>query len=97
MSDNKVISQASQIIKGTINNLLSKEESLYKTRILICKDCGLYNKNGAFGPSCNSKIFLNPITNEVSNIPKSGVYKGCGCVLSSATRVIDKKCPIGKW
>lgn len=97
MFDNKLISQTTQIIKGTVNNLLSREEILHKKRIVICKECGLYNKDGVFGPECNNKIFLNPITNEISNIPKSGFYKGCSCVLSSATRVIDKKCPVGKW
>ena len=58
MSTSKLIDQASQIVKGTINNLLNNEEELYKYRISICKNgCGLYNPNGVFGAECNRKIY----------------------------------------
>lgn len=98
MSNFELINQASQIIKGTINNLLNNEEELYKYRISICKDkCGLYNPTGIFGQECNSKIYWNPDTNQKSDIPKMGFYKGCGCALNSATRAKDHTCPINRW
>lgn len=97
MYDSELIKQTSQIVKGTINNLLNKEDQLYNSRIAICKKCKLYKADGIFGPKCNEKLYLNPNTNETSTVPRSGYYKGCACVLSSAARVIDKKCPLGKW
>lgn len=86
-----------QIIKGTYNNVLNKESILFEKRIKICKDCKLYKKDGVFGPECNSKLFLNPTTDDISYIPRKGYYKGCGCILRSKTRVIDTQCPLGKW
>ena len=88
---------AKQILKGTYNNILNKEEELYKGRISICKSCKLYKIDGIFGPECNPTIYLNPISNEISTKPKEGFINGCGCVLRSKTRVKDAKCPVGKW
>ena len=49
-------------------------------RSIICKNCPLY-KRTIGGAVCNGKLWLNPVTNETSNIPLDGFLKGCGCVL----------------
>lgn len=86
-----------QILKGTYNNLLNKEQELFKARMIICKSCKLYKEDGVFGAECNPKLYLNPETDETSFKPKEGYIHGCGCILRSKTRVIDTKCPVGKW
>lgn len=82
----------SQIIEGTVNNLLDKNTELYQERINICKKCPLLNSLGI----CNPLKYLNPQTGEVSNTKKEGFVKGCGCVMSSKTRVPNAKCVVGK-
>lgn len=86
-----------QIIRGTVNNLLNKEEELYNQRINICHECKLLNKTKLFGEICNSNLYLNPITNEISVNPKEGFKNGCGCVIASKSRVKEAHCPVGKW
>jgi hypothetical protein len=85
------------IAVGTIKNLLNKDEELYLQRIAICHSCKLLKIDKIFGETCNSTLFLNPNTNEISPISKPGFFHGCGCVLGSKCRVIDAKCPLGKW
>jgi len=87
----------SQIINGTYKNLLNKDEELYKERIAICHKCKLLKKDKIFGEVCNSTLYLNPATNEISKTAKPGFRHGCGCVLGSKTRVEDTECPLGKW
>lgn len=86
-----------QIIRGTINNLLNKEEELYTERIAVCHSCKLLAKDKLFGEICNPSIYLNPQTDELSIIEKPGFLAGCGCVIGSKTRVVEAKCPLGKW
>lgn len=87
----------SSIVTGTIKNLLNKDEELFLQRIAICKKCKLHKIDRIFGEVCNSTLYLNPTTNEMSPIPKPGFYHGCGCVLGSKCRVLDEQCPLGKW
>lgn len=86
-----------QIVKGTVNNILDKEEELSKTRKKICKSCKLLTTVKIFGEVCNSNLFLNPITDEISYNPKPGFIHGCGCVINSKTRVREARCPLKKW
>ena len=86
----------SQIIEGTINNILNKKESLYNERIKICRKCPLIT-NGIFGEECNPTLWINPNTNELSKKRKQGFVNGCGCVLRSKTRLESARCPIGRW
>lgn len=85
-----------QIIEGTLNNMFNVKEGLFKERIEICKKCKLFKKHPTFGMVCNSKLYLNPTTDEISKTSKKGFKKGCGCILSSKTRVAGAKCPINK-
>lgn len=86
-----------QIAKGTLNNILNKEEELYTTRIAFCRQCKLLTKHKIFGEICNPNIYVNPNTDEESVNPKPGFINGCGCVIGSKTRVKEAHCPLGKW
>lgn len=46
---------------------------------------------------CNRKLYLNPETDDVSLEPKKGYFKGCGCRTKAKTRLLNEKCPAGKW
>lgn len=86
-----------QIIEGTINNILNKEEDLFNKRIQICRRCVLHKTDKLFGEICNPGLYVNPKTNQLSKTPKVGFIGGCSCVLRSKTRVIDAQCPLSKW
>lgn len=88
--------QLSQIMEGTFNNVTNRKEDLYNERIKICRGCKLLKKDEFFGEMCNSKLWVNPETDEVSYIPKDGFQRGCGCILKSKTRVPEAQCPIKK-
>lgn len=86
-----------QIIEGTINNLLNKEEELYQERILICRSCILISEDNIFGEVCNPYLYVKPGTDQISRSEKKGYINGCGCILRSKCRVQESKCPLGKW
>jgi len=88
----------SQIIEGSVNNALNLQETLFKTRIAVCRNgCPLLKIHSIFGELCNESLYLNPITGETSEVGKIGFYRGCGCVLGSKTRVPEAHCPAKKW
>lgn len=86
------------IIEGHVNELLDVNSQIAKPRLKICKLCGLYSQNRLMGwMECNSKLWLNPETNDVSREKKDGYVKGCGCRISAKIRVSAERCPAGKW
>jgi len=85
------------IAKGFYNNLLGKEEDLYKQRYSICKNCKLLKVDSIFGEICNSTLYLNIVTNVISPIEKEGFKNGCACVIKSKLRVKETNCPLNKW
>lgn len=86
-----------QIAEGFYKSLTDKEKELYEDRIAICRECKLLKTDSVFGEICNGRLFLNPETNETSQVRKEGFMRGCGCVLRAKTRVKTAKCPLGKW
>ena len=76
---------------------MNKDEELYLRRIAVCRKCKLLKIDPIFKEMCNSTLYLNPSIDEISPLPKPGYLHGCGCVLGSKCRVIDEKCPLGKW
>lgn len=88
--------QITDIAKGHYNEILNREEVISKKRLQICKNCPILSDT-MFGMMCDSKKYLDPKTNQVSYVAKDGYKKGCGCRLSAKTRVLDAKCPQGKW
>lgn len=87
----------SQIAEGFYNNATNKKEELFNERIEICKRCKLIKSDKIFGDICNSRLYLNPKTDETSKENKEGFLRGCGCVLKAKTRVESAHCPVGKW
>ncbi len=87
--------QIGNIIQGHFNELLGKNEKLSQERLQICYSCALYSPR--LGGVCNNKLWLNPNTGDVSTTKKEGYINGCSCRLNSKTRLVNAKCPVGKW
>lgn len=84
-----------KIVKGHVNELLGLNENISEKRLQICANCPIYSDH--WGGICNSKLWLNPDTNDVSNRPKEGYIQGCGCRLPAKTTLPYEKCVAGKW
>ena len=87
--------EVKNIIQGHINEVFNINEDISKNRLKICYRCPLYSNK--LGGICNSRLWLNRNTGDVSVIMKSGYIKGCGCRLRSKTRLPNAKCPVDKW
>lgn len=72
-------------------------KDLARIRMNICKRCPLYKNKYFLFPVCNEKLYLNPITNDVSTTPKEGYRRGCGCNLEYRTLNPTQHCINGKW
>lgn len=44
-----------EIVDGHIKELLNQEQSLYESRIKICRDCKLMTKDRILGEMCDKK------------------------------------------
>ena len=87
--------EVKDIIQGHINEVFNINEDISKNRLKICYRCPLYSNK--LGGICNSRLWLNRNTGDVSVIMKPGYIKGCGCRLRSKTRLPNAKCPVDKW
>ena len=87
--------EVKNIIQGHINEVFNINEDISKNRLKICYRCPLYSNK--LGGICNSRLWLNRNTGDVSVIMKHGYIKGCGCRLRSKTRLPNAKCPVDKW
>ena len=65
-----------------------------KERKEICLNCPIYNPNKE---QCNPKLWINPDTDEVSTMSKSGYIRGCGCQVMIKMRNLNAHCIAGKW
>lgn len=63
-------------------------------RLAICEKCGIYNVNQN---KCSSYLYINPKTNDVSDIQKDGYIKGCGCYIPTKIKKEFNHCPANKW
>ena len=84
-----------QIVSGHVNELFNINEDISEKRLRICYACPIYSPK--FGGVCNSDLWLNPNTEDVSLYKQDGYFRGCGCRLGAKTRVQDAECPAGKW
>ena len=83
------------IVKGHINEALGLGEDLKEKRMKICRQCPLFKD--VLGGICNSNLWLNPKTNEISIEQENGYYRGCGCRLQAKTTLSTASCPAKKW
>lgn len=70
------------------------EKDYIQERTEICSRCPICNTEKGI---CNSHLYLNPKTNDVSTKPKKGYIKGCGCYLKRKIELKKSICPAGKW
>lgn len=84
------------IIKGHLNEVLGLNKDLKEERLKICYSCQLYSTK--LGGVCNNKLYLNPLTGEVSLTKKNNNFKkGCGCRVLAKTTLSEAHCPLDKW
>ena len=85
------------ILDGRANEAVGNTDGLYEERMKICKECGLY-KETMMGPVCNAKLYISTEDKTtISNIPKIGFKKGCGCMLDRKAKLKFAKCIVEKW
>lgn len=85
-----------QIAQGWAKKMLKQGEELYRSRIVICKQCPLYNNNPTlFKEVCDASKCVDPETLKPSN--NDNAVCGCGCELSAALRLENKECVLNKW
>ncbi len=87
------------ILEGHINELKSivglentEASKIFKMRESICNNCELKKGN-----TCNPRLYINPITKEVSKTLKVGFVRGCGCRLSAKQKAPSGECPAKFW
>jgi hypothetical protein len=83
------------IVKGHVNEVLGLNDDLKEKRMKICLKCPLYKDT--LGGICNSNLWLNPKTGDVSTEQENGYYRGCGCRLQAKTTLSTASCPAKKW
>lgn len=66
--------------------------NLINLRRDVCTSCPLYKKG-----ICNHKLYLNPLTGDVSTKNKEGYINGCGCEIEYKITELHEKCPVSKW
>lgn len=87
----------SDIIEGHIKEITNQNVDISQFRMDICRECPLFKVIPVAGPICNNKLYLDIKTGDVSDVPKTGYRKGCGCRLQAKTRLKNAVCPLGKW
>jgi hypothetical protein len=99
MNLKEIFDNRNEIANGHFNELRSKiglvdqnDETIFFKRETICNACPLKNGN-----SCNTQKWIHPVTYEVSNMPKAGFIRGCGCRLSAKQKSKLSSCPAGFW
>lgn len=91
----EVLNNASQIVEGHARELFGLNQDLSQLRLDICLKCPIYSD--FLGGICNSRLYLNPETGDISKDEKDGYFNGCGCRLPAKTTIEDEECPAGKW
>ena len=60
----------------------------------ICRRCPIFEP---YKKVCNPKLWLNPNTNEVSTVQRTGFIRGCNCAVFVKMRNLNNHCVAGKW
>ena len=64
------------IVKGHVNEMLGLNKDISKERMKICYQCPLYSTR--LGGMCNSRLWLNVETGDVTTYSQEGYKRGCG-------------------
>lgn len=84
-----------EILSGHLKEVLNINEELYLKRVKTCEKCPLYSEK--YGGYCNPKLWINPNTNQISEIEMLGWIKGCGCRIRAKARNKNNHCILNKW
>ena len=87
--------EVKNIIHGHINEVFNINEDISQKRLRVCYRCPLYSTK--LGGICNSSLWLNPKTGDVSTEQENGYYRGCGCRLQAKATLSTASCPAKKW
>ena len=90
-----IASKIGSIAEGHANELLGLNKDLKVERLKICRQCPIYSPR--FGGLCNRDLWFNPDTDEISDEPRDGYVRGCGCRLLAKTTLPHARCVAGKW
>jgi hypothetical protein len=63
-------------------------------RLNICMHCPIYNYDS---DTCNQYLYINPDNDDVSDKPKKGYVKGCGCYIPTKVQRRENHCIVDKW
>lgn len=63
-------------------------------RLQICKRCPIFKPSDE---TCNSNLWINPNTDEISDTAKPNYIRGCGCKVMIKMRNKNSHCIAGKW
>lgn len=83
------------IANGHIKEVLNLNQLLSKERLEICHKCPIYSQR--LGGVCNSNLWMDVKTGDVSSEPKDGYVNGCGCRIQAKSRLPKATCPANKW
>ncbi len=99
MNFKNLFQKRNEIADGHFNEFRSKigftnesDEHIFAKRETICNACPLKNGN-----SCDTQRWIEPLTLEVSKMPREGYIRGCGCRLSAKQKSKYSSCPAGFW
>ena len=76
------------------NKKLSMKELSIEEKRRICSVCPIFHPERRV---CNSKLWINPNTDDISTSPKSGYIRGCGCIIEVRIKNKLNHCVAGKW
>jgi hypothetical protein len=83
------------IVEGHVNEMLGLNKNLAEARIEICKKCPIYSTK--LGGICNSTLYLNPDTGDISLTKKKGYVRGCSCRIQAKATILNEHCSANKW
>ena len=86
--------QVGQIAEGWTKHALGITPDFAEERMKICKQCPLYNKEK---DTCDKKRCWDKENQSVVSYPGKNIVCGCGCYMRAASKVLHKKCVLGKW
>lgn len=78
-----------------VNAILGLDKDYAKIRQKICEECPIFSEshNGV----CNSKLWIQPGTDNINFQKTPGFVQGCGCILKFKWSDPMAKCVAGKW
>lgn len=86
--------QVGEIATGWTNSFIGKEKELAESRMKICKECPLYNKEN---DRCDASRCINLKTGEIAMGPGKDIVCGCNCFMSRKTFSPNSHCVMKKW